>query len=85
MSLIGQSFTSLDFNAQITGGGAGGNLGLEMSNGWLLAVSVSDFLNSNFQSIESGVHPDVSIENEQEHILSGEDVMLQQAINIIRS
>ena len=68
---------------QITGGGAGGNYGYELSNGWILAVSVSDFLDTDFESIELGVEPDLKIENSKEDIENGKDRMLENAIEII--
>lgn len=66
---------------QITGGGGGGNLGYQLSNGWLVAVSVSDFEDKQGISIEPGVTPDVLIENTSEEIENGQDKMLEMAIN----
>ena len=65
---------------QITGGGAGGNYGYQLSNGWVVTVSVSDFLDTEMNSIESGVAPDVQIENTAEDISNGRDRMLEAAI-----
>ncbi len=65
---------------QITGGG-GGNLGYQLSNGWLVAVSVSDFVDKQGISIEPGVTPDVSIENSLEDLENGRDKMLEMAIS----
>ncbi len=65
---------------QITGGGGGGNLGYQLSNGWVLAVSASDFQDKNGLSIEQGVQPDVYIENTKEDIENGVDKMLEMAI-----
>lgn len=69
---------------QITGGGAGGNMPYQLSNGWIVSVSVSDFLDSRFHSIESGVKPDISIENTLDDILNKRDVMLEEAITIFK-
>lgn len=64
---------------QKTGGGAGGHLGYQLSNGWLIRVSVSDFVGKDLKSIEIGVEPDVFIENSKEDIEKGRDVMLETA------
>jgi len=66
---------------QVTGGGGGGNSGFQFSNGWLIAVSVSDFYDKNGVSIEAGVEPDIYIENTKEDIDNGVDKMLETAIN----
>jgi len=66
---------------QITGGGGGGNLGYQLSNGWLVAVSVSDFVDKQGVSIESGVEPDIFIENSESDLLNGVDRMLDKAID----
>lgn len=65
---------------QRTGGGGGGNLGYHLSNGWQVAVSVSDFLDKQGQSIEIGVQPDLLIENRPEDLQNGRDVMLERAM-----
>jgi C-terminal processing protease CtpA/Prc len=65
---------------QITGGGGGGNLGYQLSNGWLVAVSVSDFIDKTGASIEPGVEPDITIENTAADIATGRDVMLEVAM-----
>lgn len=69
---------------QLTGGGGGGNNGYQLSNGWIIAVSMSDFLDAEMQSIESGVEPDVFIENTAEGISAGRDDMLEKAIDILQ-
>ncbi len=66
---------------QVTGGGGGGNLGYQLSNGWLVAVSVSDFIDKEGTSIEIGVQPDVMIENNAIDIENGIDEMLEMAIS----
>lgn len=70
---------------QITGGGAGGNLSYQLSNGWIVAVSVSDFYDPQYQSIEEGVTPDIHVNNTQEELSKGVDNMLNTAIDRIRS
>ncbi len=66
---------------QITGGGAGGHLGYQLSNGWQIRVSVSDFLDKHGVSVELGVSPDIKIENTQEDIQNGIDRMLEKAMD----
>ncbi len=68
---------------QDTGGGAGGNTGYQLSTGWVLAVSVSDYIDAHGTSIELGVAPDISIENTIEDLHAGQDVMLEKAIELI--
>lgn len=68
---------------QITGGGAGGTSTLELSNGWLLSVSVSDFKDKEGLSIEQGVMPDVVINNSVEDIENGKDLMLEAVLSMI--
>lgn len=70
---------------QITGGGGGGNYGYQLSNEWIIAVSASDFLNTDMQSIEGGVVPDVHVENTEEGIERGIDQMLEKSIEVILS
>ncbi len=65
---------------QETGGGAGGHLGYQLSNGWQIRVSVSDFLDKNGQSAELGVLPDIEIVNTKEDIQNGKDRMLEMAM-----
>ena len=67
---------------QTTGGGGGGNLGYQLSNGWLVAVSVSDFIDKQGVSIEPGVQPDVMVENTADDIQNGIDKMLEMAISM---
>lgn len=66
---------------QITGGGAGGHLGYQLSNGWQIRVSVSDFLDKHGVSAELGVSPDKNIENTKEDIQNGTDRMLEKAMD----
>jgi len=67
---------------QVTGGGGGGNAGFELSNGWLVSVSVSDFVDKEGSSIELGVEPDVKVENTKQDIEEGRDVMLEKALSL---
>lgn len=69
---------------QVTGGGGGGNAGFELSNGWVVALSVSDFVDKEGKSIELGVEPDEFIENTADDIANGIDKMLEKAIEIAR-
>jgi C-terminal processing protease CtpA/Prc len=66
---------------QVTGGGAGGHLGYQLSNGWQIKVSVSDFLDKDGDSAELGVVPDIVIENTKEDIQKGRDKMLERAMD----
>jgi len=68
---------------QITGGGGGGNAGFELSNGWALAISVSDFIDSNGTTIENGVTPHITIENQSTDISNGHDVMLEKVLDLM--
>jgi len=67
---------------QLTGGGAGGHLGYQLSNGAQLRVSVSDFLDKEGNTVETGVLPDIFIENTAEDIRIGKDKMLEKAIEL---
>lgn len=67
---------------QITGGGGGGNAAYELQNGWLLNVSVSTFLDTNFIDVEEGVQPDIEINNNKNVLENGIDEMLEKAIEI---
>ena len=65
---------------QTTGGGAGGNLAYQLSNGWIVTVSVSDFIDKEGHSIEEGVEPDLYINNTAEGLVEGHDAMLECAM-----
>ena len=67
---------------QTTGGGAGGHLGYQLSNEWLIRVSASDFICKDKKSIELGVEPDIYIENTKEDIQNGKDKMLESAMEV---
>ena len=68
---------------QITGGGGGGNATFRLQNDWALSVSVSTFLDTNFEDIEGGVVPDVEINNDKAVLESGVDEMLERALEIL--
>ena len=67
---------------QVTGGGGGGNAGFELSNGWALAVSVSDFIDTNGTTIENGVTPHIAVENQATDISNNQDVMLEKVLEL---
>ena len=67
---------------QVTGGGGSGNAGFELANGWALAISVSDFIDANGTSIEIGVSPHISIENQATNISNQQDVMLEKVLEL---
>jgi len=77
-----QGLPNVTIMGQVTGGGGGGNLGYQLSNGWLVAVSVSDFLDKQGKSIESGVIPDIAVSNSATDIEAGVDRMLEMAIGL---
>lgn len=65
---------------QITGGGGGGNITYELSNTWLLTVSLDKYLDINMESIEAGVLPDIEIVNDSTRLANGIDEMLERAV-----
>lgn len=65
---------------QKTGGGGGGNMGYQLSNGWLIAVSVSDFVDKEGKTIEVGVDPDIEVQNTAADLEANFDRMLEMAI-----
>lgn len=66
---------------QVTGGGAGGNLGFQLTNEWLVAVSVSDFLDKEGASIEIGVEPEIQMNNTANDIASGKDQVIEYVLS----
>lgn len=68
---------------QITGGGGGGNATFRLQNDWILSVSVSTFLDTNFEDIEDGVRPDIEINNGKTVLENGVDEMLERAIEVL--
>lgn len=75
-----KSLPNVTLIGQVTGGGAGGHLGYQLSNGWQIRVSVSDFLDKNGHSAEIGVRPDIEVINTEEDIVNGRDMMLEKAM-----
>jgi len=73
-SLIGQK----------TGGGGGGNAGFEISNGWQVLISVSDFVDKEGVSIEYGVQPDVVISNEHFIGEQDSDVVFEKLLKVMK-
>jgi len=82
MAAMCKNLSNFTLVGQITGGGGGGNAGYELSNGWLLSISVSDFVDADGRSIELGVEPDVFIENTKEDIEEGRDRMLEAVLSL---
>jgi hypothetical protein len=83
MAAFFKNIPNVTIVGQLTGGGGGGNLSIELSNGWIVAVSTSDFLDKEFITIENGVKPDIDINNKSENLVRGIDDMLDTAIEII--
>jgi len=65
---------------QITGGGGGGNASYRLQNGWILSVSVSTFLDVEFNDVEVGVTPHIDLNNTVDGLAQGVDDMLERAI-----
>ncbi|MEM9260045.1 MAG: S41 family peptidase, partial [Bacteroidota bacterium] len=66
---------------QVTGGGGGGNQTQELSNGWLLTISSSKFLDVRLnESLEDGIPPNITVVNDSLTLASGTDEMLERAI-----
>jgi len=80
MAAMCKNLINFKLVGQITGGGGGGNAGFELSNGWLVAISVSDFIDKEGRSIELGVEPDVFIENNAADLNQNIDRMLEEAL-----
>ena len=68
-----------------TGGGGGLPTATELSNGWILRVSGSQFIDRREENIENGVSPDVKIDIQKSDIDAGKDAILEKAISLIRS
>jgi len=82
---MAKEIPSITVIGQTTGGGAGGNLGFQLSNGWVIAVSVSDFIDTAGSSIELGVEPDIAVVNSKTDLAVGTDKMLEYAVGMILS
>lgn len=83
MAAMFKAIPSVTLVGQVTGGGGGGNSNFELSNGWIVSVSVSDFLDAAGRSIEHGVEPDYEINNTSERLGLGIDDMLDKAIELL--
>ena len=82
MAAMVKGIDNVQVFGQVTGGGGGGNYGHQLSNSWLLAVSASDFVDKEGQSIELGVEPDIEIINSEADIEAGKDIILKRAFAI---
>jgi len=85
MAAMCKGLPNFTIAGQITGGGGGGNTPYELSNGWIIGLSISDFLGKDRKTIEHGVSPDEFIENSEQDIRDGNDKMLEFAINLSES
>ena len=65
---------------QITGGGGGGNAAYQLPNGWNISVSVSTFLDTEFEDIEGGVVPHIELNNDTDRLANGIDDILERAL-----
>jgi len=68
----------------VTGGGGGLPTATELSNGWVLRVSGSQFIDRRGDNIENGVQPDVKIDILKADIDKGKDTILEKALSLIR-
>lgn len=68
----------------VTGGGGGLPTATELSNGWVLRVSGSQFIDRRGDNIENGVKPDVKIDILKSDIDKGKDTILEKALSLIR-
>lgn len=68
----------------VTGGGGGLPTATELSNGWVLRVSGSQFIDRRGVNIENGVQPDVKIDILKADIDKGKDTILEKGLALIR-
>ena len=68
----------------VTGGGGGLPTATELSNGWVLRVSGSQFIDRRGENIENGVKPDVKIDILKTDIDKGKDTILEKGLSLIR-
>lgn len=68
----------------VTGGGGGLPTATELSNGWVLRVSGSQFIDRRGNNIENGVQPDIKIDITKTDIANGKDTILEKALSLIR-
>lgn len=76
-----QHRSNVEIIGQITGGGGGDVITQELPNGWVAAITINYFLDTEGNHIENGVEPDLEIENTLEEIENGIDAILQEAID----
>jgi Peptidase family S41/Tricorn protease C1 domain len=76
-------------NVKLLGGKTGGGGGLptstEITNGWRLRVSGSQFYDKKGLNIENGVDPDIQIEMSKSDIDAGKDSILEKGFELIRT
>lgn len=68
----------------VTGGGGGLPTATELSNGWVLRVSGSQFIDRRGENIENGVKPDIKIDILKADIDKGKDTILEKGLGLIR-
>jgi C-terminal processing protease CtpA/Prc len=68
----------------VTGGGGGLPTATELSNGWILRISGSQFIDRRGNNIENGVKPDMKIDILKADIDKGEDTILEKGLSLIR-
>ncbi len=67
----------------VTGGGSGMPLSLELPNGWGLRMSACSVLDAQGHTTEFGVEPDYYVDMDAEEALSGRDSILDFALKLI--
>ncbi|HEY5592327.1 MAG TPA: S41 family peptidase [Paludibacter sp.] len=67
-----------------TGGGGGLPFSSELSNGWMIRFSASPMFDSNMQSTEWGIEPDVKDSLTKSDEAKGYDTIIERAINILK-
>jgi Peptidase family S41/Tricorn protease C1 domain len=76
-------------NVKLLGGKTGGGGGLptstEITNGWRLRVSGSQFLDKTGLNIENGVDPDIQIDMTKTDADAGRDTILEKALELVRT
>lgn len=63
-----------------TGGGGGLPTATEISNGWVLRVSGSQFFDRNKLNIENGILPDIKVDILATDLVNGKDSILERAL-----
>lgn len=68
-----------------TAGSFSDNPTSELYNGWMFSLSVGDFRDASGKSYEGiGIEPDLAIVNRREATLNGKDLVLEQAVSMIK-